>query len=250
MSLIHATIRTQLRLSNLRVEGDINLAELSTADLRDDPSAWSFADHVELDGLTYRALSTDGWSVDDRLAWLGVGRPHVSGRPFRPRPFDELAAWYRSQGASANARTVLIRREDERLRSDRDEPTRSRFSRAGRRVLQVTVAHGYRPARAVWLLIVIVLTSTLLFRYGPHHSTAIVPSDGTGRRAGFNPLVFSLDQILPIVDFREADRWTVDPTTSWSWLYRSAIWMGIALGWLLSTLLVAAVTRLTRSDSD
>lgn len=83
----------------------------------------------------------------------------------------------------------------------------------------------------------------LLFTFGPNHRHV---SDHTppGSASGFNAPVYALDTVLPIVDFGERDQWTVNVDEPWSWLYGTSIWLAIAAGWILSTMLLAAAARL------
>ncbi|MEZ5408415.1 MAG: hypothetical protein R2761_10340 [Acidimicrobiales bacterium] len=251
LSLLHARIATQLKLHGLRVTGDITLVGASTSELDDEADLWGEgAGTVDLDGFTYRWLRTDGVGFEDRLRWLRRRPETTVGLPsFRPAPYDALASAYRAQGEPQLAIRTLIAREDDRLRSDRPTTARAGLPWLARQVLRVAVAHGYRPGRAIGLLGVLVVALTLLFAFGPSHAAVLSSSGSTpAPLSAFNPFVFSLDTIVPVIDFGEAGAWRVDPVAPWAWLYRSAVWVSIAAGWILSTLLLAAVATLSRSD--
>ena len=249
LSLLHARIATQLKLRGLRVTGDITLVGASTSELDDEADVWLHPRTVDLDGFTYRWLRTEGVELGDRLRWLQQ-RPKGEQPRFRPGTYDALASAYRAQGEPQLAIRTLIARENDRLRSTRPTTARAAVPWLARQVLRVAVAHGYRPGRALGLLGVLVVALTALFAFGPGHAGALHSTGSPpAPLSTFNPFVFSLDTILPVIDFGEAGNWRVDPIAPWAWLYRSAVWVSIGAGWILSTLLLAAVATLSRSDS-
>ena len=80
--------------------------------------------------------------------------------------------------------------------------------------------------------------------------------------APLNPVVYSLDVLLPIIDFQQDSKWRPDvrvtahydvggrfvihvPVGKAAMYY---LWLQIAVGWILSTLLVASVTGLIRKE--
>jgi hypothetical protein len=75
---------------------------------------------------------------------------------------------------------------------------------------------------------------------------------------GFSPLAFSLDVLLPLVDLHQEKDWApmvptpkvdlTDEITAFGWKYftRLVIWFQTLFGWVLSLLLVAIVSGLTR----
>lgn len=80
---------------------------------------------------------------------------------------------------------------------------------------------------------------------------------------GFNPLFFSLDVILPVVDLEQQKDWGVMvPTTkrdsivesifapTWNHLARLVIWLQTLFGWIASLLLVAMVSGLTKRREE
>ena len=77
----------------------------------------------------------------------------------------------------------------------------------------------------------------------------------------FEPFVYSLDVLLPIIDFQQDSKWRPDPratvdgriagTTYAFEVGRVAAiyqWLQIALGWVLSSLLVASLSGLVRKE--
>ena len=109
---------------------------------------------------------------------------------------------------------------------------------AGRWILRITIGHGYRPWLALlWALVIVVPFALLVWR-AP--ASTFVPT-GDGADGSPQPLAYSLDTFLPIVDLGEADQWTVTGGLRW------VAWAVILLGWALSTIFVAGFTRIVRS---
>ncbi len=211
----------ELRLTPARLPtGTVDLHEAQVAVLRDNDASWP-ADS-RLDGLAYTSLQGDAArpvAVARRLEWL-AGLPGYS-----PQPYEQLAAWYRKTGDDEAARQVLLAKQRRRRR------TLNPLGRAWGRLLDVTVGYGYRPWQAgIWLLGLTVL-GTAAFSSG---SPTAVQSE---QRAPFSALVYTLDLLLPIGGFGQRTAWY------WTGLHQ---WLGyglIAAGWLLTTSLLAGMSR-------
>ena len=54
-------------------------------------------------------------------------------------------------------------------------------------------------------------------------------------------LAYAADVVLPIVDFGLSDSWTVTGLVQWM------SWVAVALGWILTTLTVAAFSQAVRN---
>ena len=64
----------------------------------------------------------------------------------------------------------------------------------------------------------------------------------------FNALVYSLDTLLPLVDFEIQDHWLPDEDKPYGLAARIYLWLHIGVGWLLSLLAVAGFSGLVKSD--
>ncbi|MEQ8844507.1 MAG: hypothetical protein RIB58_06605 [Phycisphaerales bacterium] len=67
----------------------------------------------------------------------------------------------------------------------------------------------------------------------------------------FHPVVYSLDALLPLVDFHQEEYWTpIDgPFLSWRWIVKNVyLPIHIAMGWIVATLFAASFTKLARHD--
>lgn len=208
-------------------------------DLRSAQVTWcqdserSWPENVLLEGFTYgsirfrdpsSAAGEGGTPIRDevarRLAW-------VRRNPgYAPQPYEQLAGWYRRIGHDDDARRVLLAKQRHRRR------TLSVPARAWGHLLDVTVGYGYRPWLAgVWLL-TLTLLGTLVF--GTHTPTPVKPGEGVP----FQPLVYTLDLLIPIGGLGQR--------VGWYWSNDGLQWLAyllIAFGWILTTAVIAGVTR-------
>jgi len=98
-------------------------------------------------------------------------------------------------------------------------------------VQDAAVGYGFRPMRAALWLLLLLCTGTLTFAL--HHPPALKPSEAPG----FNPLFYTLDLLLPIIDFGQEGAFA--PRDGYQWLS----YLLIATGWVLATTIAAGITR-------
>ena len=140
-----------------------------------------------------------------------------------------------------------------------------------------TVAYGFRPRRVLWLLAILLVlvivsleiptaqaTMRAATQAGLVYSTS-GPAPGTGPgRAGsaapagpdacgggevrcFNPVLYAIDTVVPLVSLDQRATWYPDPSLrdgafmQW-WLNAATL-----LGWLLSSIFVLSLARLSRA---
>ena len=236
--------------------------------LHDDSASWP--DSPDLDGFGYERLTCPdvdrGWRARSR--WLRRQRvPSALG-------YVQLAAVYRSAGDEVWARRILVERYNALLQPPdewRDQlPTGPRYQtwRLWRWVLRLTIGHGYAPARA--LLIAVPLAMALALWLGHARSqdmlvvtddTAVTTARGAPRASAcddrypcLQPIVFALDNLVPIVDLGQRSRWAPDQShrgATWlddgRWL-AAATWATSALGWGLATLVAASFTQIVHRE--
>jgi hypothetical protein len=105
------------------------------------------------------------------------------------------------------------------------------YARVWGYVQDVAVGYGYRPMRAAGWLVVLLVIGTVTF--GLHHP----PPMELGKGPHFNAFVYTLNLLLPIVDFGQAKAF--NPQGLYQWLS----YLLIAVGWILATTIVAGVSR-------
>lgn len=227
-------------------EGDVDLAAAQVGVLEDDERAWPVAPHrLNLDGFSFGAFAGRApLDVVKRLDWLNRQRPEEFG--FRPRPYEQLAAVYERMGHDREARAVRIAKQRARHRWDAG----SWFGKLGDRFLDITIGYGWAPWRPVWFGVAMVLFGWLIFLAAGAQGV-MRPAEGASTVAAELQLfVYALDTFLPVIDFGVESDWTIDTTRAWFFLNGSWVeiyrWLHIAMGWIVSTLAVVALTGLVR----
>jgi hypothetical protein len=211
----------ELRLTTATpIDGVVNLRYARVSVIRDDPRTWPA--ELELDGVVYEAIHPL-LPVERRLAWLGS----TSGE-YLPHPYQQLATAYQKLGHDADARTVLVAKQRHRRAS---LPV---AAKVWGYLQDATVGYGYRPLRAgLWLLALLAL-GTIVFWLAPPQAV------DAGRGPIFNPLVYTLDLLVPIMNFGQGKAFL--PRAGGEWLAYSLT----VAGWVLATTVAAGITRVLR----
>jgi hypothetical protein len=187
---------------------------------RDDPGGWP--DELSIDGMTYQALEPR-LPARDRLRWLAAD-------PAGPQsqPYEHLAAHYVQIGQPEEARTVWYIREREQRREA------AKLAKLWGVVQDVMLGYGYRPWRALaWLGLLLIIGSVTFDLQRP-------PAIQTGPAPHFNPVIYTLDLLLPLVDLGQ--KHAFNPSGAGQWLS----YLLVAAGWVLVTTVAAAAARVLR----
>jgi hypothetical protein len=278
LTLARATIGRALILEGMRATGVVLLSQARVGSLIDDSASWPSANCLELDGFVYDGLAREApTGAKDRLVWLEL-QPS-----FHPQPYRQLARILREQGHDDDARTILIALADRRRRSG-GLPWQSRIWAW---ILYLTMAYGYRPFRALWFIAAFVVAGYIVFG-SAYRQGGIVPSERDaykelkkgslpGYYEPFCALTYSVDVFVPVIDLKQRNEW-IPATTSdariepsddangvvasalcaatilprgWSFvpgIVRLFRWIDIVAGWFFTSLFVAGVAGLVRSD--
>ncbi|AOR34496.1 membrane-associated oxidoreductase [Streptomyces fodineus] len=199
------------------VEGAVNLRRAQVDLLHVPPEAWP--ERVQIDGLSYRVLAPH-LPPEQRLPLL---EREAGG--YLPYPYEQLTTAYRTVGDDAAARTVQLAK----LR--RHRRTLPPYARLWGWLQDAAVGYGFRPMRAAGWLLLLLCTGTLAFAL--HHPPALKPSEAPA----FNPLFYTLDLLLPIIDFGQEGAYA--PRGWYQWLS----YLLIVTGWVLATTIAAGVSR-------
>ncbi|MGI5166336.1 hypothetical protein ACQEU3_18460 [Spirillospora sp. CA-253888] len=199
------------------VEGKVVLTHARIGVLRDDPARWPAT--LDTNGLTYQALEPR-LPAKQRLTWLNGDR-----NSFESQPYEQLALHYTALGLHADARKVL--RAKERLRLDGETP----LIRFWGRLQELTTGYGYQPWRSfLWLAALVTVGSVI---YGLHPPAPLKADEAPH----FNPVVYTLDLMIPIVDLGQQRGF--NPAGAYQWLSYAFV----AAGWVLATTIAAGVAR-------
>jgi hypothetical protein len=254
--LARARIQGALVCTEARFENPngiaLNLEHARLGGIEDDEGSWPQRGRLRIDGLEYEGFAGDRTPTDARrrLEWLRRQLPD-----FRPQPYDQLARVFRRMGREADAVEVLIAKQEDLIRHGK----LSWWGRLTRRILGVTIGHGYRSGRALLWSLAFVIAGALIFGWANARglmapSSPEILTDPLYRAGGtippdyprFEALFYSLDAFLPIVDLHQESFWLPDAGKPFGALVRVYLWIHIAAGWFLSTLFVSGVTGLVR----
>jgi hypothetical protein len=214
--------------------GPVTLRQARCTVLDDNAAFWDVRSGLELDDFRYAALARpvgldDDRRIRQRLDWLRS----AMRKSYRPGPYDQFAEVLRATGNDEHASTVLI--EKQRLRhvalADGVHGLLKPLVLLWSWLQRSMVGYGYRPARAVAWLLVLLLLGGVWFTF--HPLQVINEQD----HLEWNSWLYTVDLLVPIVDLGNKNRWHVTGASQW---ISSGL---IAMGWVLATTVAAGVTR-------
>ena len=249
-------------------EGNVSLAYAKVEVLGDDSDSWKSC-KIFLDGFIYNRF-VNHEDIDARLCWLG-NCPDILG--FSPLPYEQAAKVLFRMGYGRDAREVLL--EKERLQTKSGDMHWLR--KIGRRLWNVFAGYGYRLRyTAAWMMFFVVAGTgifSIADRHGnivPTHPVVALSNDYREKIAphgdlrptqavkpeypAFNPFIFSLDVFTPSAVFHQEDSWGprsgggdwLDSDVDILWLLTLWYWLEVAMGWILTSILLLSVTGLLR----
>jgi len=208
-------------------EGTVDLRSARVGALYDSERTWPGT--LGLWGFTYDHLEADTQvSSKGRLRWLDR-----DPKGYAPQPYEQLAAFYRRAGHEQDARRVAIKKQ-RRRRGELPPP-----AKAWNFFLGAAIGHGYRAWLAgVWLLTLLVVGWVVFGLAYPEH---FEPAKRVGNFPDFQPFIYTLDLVLPVINLGQRDAWIAQGPAQWGALLTVA-------GWVLATAALAALTGLLRRD--
>lgn len=220
--------------------GHVNLRHARCATLADNDKFWDATGHISLHDFRYDALAEpieldDDTQVKHRLRLLR----NAMGDIYRPGPYDQFATMLRASGNEEHASTVLIDKQRWRYAALADGYRFVGFPVMVWSWLQRwIVGYGYRPMRALLWLVALLVAGSVWFSLQPEPAEA-----NKDDHLVWNPVLFTIDQLVPIVDFGHKNRWHFDGPSQW---ITAAL---VAAGWILATTVAAGITRMLRRSS-
>ncbi len=265
----------------------LDLAGASTGSLTDDEASWRETDELRLDGFAYERIINGPTDAAMRLKWLD------GQKEFAPQPYRHLAKVMREMGYDDVAKQVLFESESrvraaERKRVLGSPPDTHRIlwciDSTEDALSWAIIGYGLHPGWAILESIGLAGVGWIIFRRA-RRLGAMVPTDKEALAAlrqgkapehyqPFTPLIYSIENCVPLVKFGQDERWQPDPDFRRAepqrsepksaveracgrilrafaltpWKLRWFRWGMIALGWLLATFFVAGLTGLIKSD--
>ena len=230
VDLSNTAITQRFRLADAGMTR-LNASELSMAILDDDPRCWP--DHSAVGGMQYDRLPDDErGSPRARIHWLQRLVPRYS-----PQPYSQLVTVYLAAGSTTAARMVMMAKEDGRRRNHRN-PWRKAVARVWGFVLRTTVGYGHAPWRAIGWALGLYLAAWFVFAAAPESAF----SARTAVSGEFQPAMYALDTVLPVVRISAGNQWVVHGGYAWAEAGFAAS------GWFLSLVVTAGVTGVFRRE--
>ena len=196
-------------------DGMLDLGGAEIGQLHAEPE--SLPGRLRLNGLTYTSLQPYLPALQ-RLEILGRD---IDG--YQPQPYEQLAAYYRALGYDEQARTVLLAKQRRR----REGLTAA--SKAWRYLQDAAIGYGYRPARAlIWLIVLVGLTAAYFTAYPPHATKG-------SSHAQFQPIIYASYAVVPILNIGQPNPYPASATGQW------IVWIAQLARWTLASTVVAGV---------
>jgi len=255
--MVNAVVKGTLVWTGVNNPGGVTLIlrNGTAGAIQDDTASWPSAGRLDLDGFVYGHIATDLTDTKNRLRWLKLQQP------FTPQPYRQLAKAMNDAGFDRGERRVLFEMEDRIWKEEG-----SVASVLLRWPLRLVVGYGYYPMRALLGLAILVLLGWGVY-WGARTAGMMVPKDPqayayfkqNGKAPAFyeplGPLVYSLENSLPLVKLGQTDYWRPDPAPASlaGWMNSPRFLFGflrlqILLGWILATLFIAGVTGIVQKD--
>jgi hypothetical protein len=235
----------------LSVIGKISLTNANVGRLVDDKAALQEGEKLVLDGFRYRSIGSGPTDATTRIIWLKRQRPDLlSGDNFRPQPWTHLISVLRRMGHADEADEVAIAFQKQRYDAG---AIKSWLGRRLHKAFGLIAGFGYRPARllkvmvAVWFFCGAIYwaaamnggfgpSNPLVFNH-PDYKACTAKERGNwywcdplpGEYTTFQPWLYSLDLILPLVELQQDKDWApIIPTPprykdSLGWLDNTAV---------------------------
>ena len=272
MTFLNASIDDRLELESIESNNsasiilDLRFAKVNTFSFKDCQAEESWIKQIKegqlcLNGFVYSTINVTNAAIKDNTLkkWLQLqieeDSDPQSENGFFLQPYEQLATVLKANGHQKAATKVLIAKEDDRRRYG----SLTGWGKVWNRILGVTIAHGYRPQKALVYSVVVMLIGWGVFYR--NQGLMAKTKDHLESSAVFNPLVYSIDTFTPIIDLHQQKMWLPDASEgkeryifhpslkrrSGDWL-RRYFWFQIIAGWVLTSLWVAGFTGLVRNQ--
>lgn len=261
----------------------VNFTRAATTALRDTATVWP--NSYVVSGMTYDRYEnaiddtqSDAWDARARIDWLR------GQETFDASAYEQAARVYQQHGYALEAERILIAARHDAHRAERARrhtmPWHRRPYRALRdawnTLLRVLVGYGYRPARVLWILLILMIlvaaslhlpsanavmraadpNGTVYTTHGPLRRPDPTPAGSTGPARHnpcgdgavrcFNPEFYAVDTVIPLVSLGQRSTWYPDPHHPAGSLINWWLTLATLVGWFLSSVFVLSFTRLTR----
>jgi hypothetical protein len=277
IAAISATVHGSIDLGWKKVAPSVDFTDATTTFLADDPATWP--ERFTIGGLTYdRFERPQGappgpvWDQAARCAWLSRQTAFDSG------PYEQAARVFRQHGYTREAEQILIAQHRHARRVGRSSAT---WPRRAIDASYAIIGYGYRPARVLWLLAALLLVVAVSLEVpaaqatlratngngavyttsGLLTTTAVTPASSPGTRTSstgadscgggevtcFSPVWYAIDTVVPLISLDQRSTWHPDLHVRGGELMLWWLNLATLFGWLLSSIFVLSLARLSRS---
>jgi hypothetical protein len=219
---------------------------------------------LAINGFTYGQIDPDSLtSVETMKRWLELqAKDKYSGSCN-----VQLASVLAKTGQASDANEILIHKEKKEWQQDatkewkklpKDHLSWAKFNLLNKwvwnwlwyNVLGWVINYGFDPLRAIWVGLVVVLIGWLVF-YRARKRKFLVEKEVHEPERKFSALVYSIDLFTPIVNFYERENWIFFGERGARFnlrlfLFRIYWMVHIALGWIITSLIVAGLLGIVR----
>ncbi len=232
-----AKVASTLFIRKAIFRGALNLTNAYVGQLVDDETSWPKQNRLLIDGFKYGSIAGESpIDANSRLRWLALQPTEEKWYGFRPQPYEQLVKVLREMGHEKDARIIAIAKQREKRN------TLNPLARVWSWVLRISTGYGYETWRAFFGMALMVLIGTGFFCIADGNRDMIAINDGAYVPA-FNAFIYSVDAFLPIVDLHQESYWLPH-----SEFYKWYLWFHISVGWILTTIAVAAFTGLFKDE--
>ena len=258
---ISATFRGGMDLTRTQISPAINLTDAVTTVLRDEPDTWP--ERIHISGFTYDRFAHTTWDWRQRLGWLRRQVEYDAG------PFEQASRVFRQHGYLHGAEELLIAQRTHARRADASSRWLPR--RGINALYGATVGYGFRPSRVLWLLAILLVlvsasltipafqatlrtsdegvvfttTGTLITAEGER--PALHDPCGDGRVHCFNPVLYAIDTVVPLIALDQRSTWYPNHFEPWGSVVEWWLNLAAVAGWTLSSIFLLSLARLARS---
>ena len=222
------------------VQGYVDLTRSKVGSYEDDQISWPKQGNLLISNFEYGALTKNSPLGRHRTKWLSL-------QPvFNPQPYQAAHKALTQLGRTVDARLVYL----EQRRDERKRGYLTTWERVWSTFLDYTIGYGYQIWKTLLWAGTIVIVGGLLYTSAvKFHLNIFSANSPTGPSISeFKPWLYALDIFLPAVDLYQKKNFRIVPQLAWENIFLWYYWFEILAGWILTTVVIAAVAGLAKRE--
>lgn len=235
----------------------------------DDKDSWP--DNIKLAGFAYDRLDDNGGenkTLATRKEWIIKDPSH------NPQTYDRLSTVFQNMGYEHAAREVMIEK-NRMLAREPDAVIEFRGKWWWYHLFGPVISFGYEPWRAVWWSLGFIGVGFIVFRWADSRNIMVPSNDDAyepktdanlppklvDRYPKYSWFIYSIESFFPLVNLHQSENWMPatrrfgikkrigkkDKVIYYDTLVLCYLRLHIAAGWILTSLLVSALTGLAKT---